>query len=166
MNLLDFLRRFFPRVTRYRVLPRVLRSMRAFARQTHPKEMIALLRGRREGFTLVIEELVFQPFENTAWSATIHLDSTLTNIVGTFHSHPSPDDRPSAADRRLFAEHPGVHAIASYPYDTVAFYTHRSRFLGRERVLGRKRTGNSFRRARVSSRREARERPRVRGRPR
>lgn len=127
-------RSFVPRVTQYMIRPSVLRKMRSFALQTHPKEMISLLRGRHEGDTLIIEELVYQPFENTTYSATIHLDPTLTGIVGTFHSHPTPDARPSAADKRLFAQHPGVHVIIGYPYEEAHVYTHRSRFLAIERV--------------------------------
>ena len=108
--------------------------MRGFALQTHPKEMVALLRGHHERQTLIVTELIFQPFQNTVHSATIHLDPNLTNIVGTFHSHPSPDARPSAADRRLFAKHPGVHLIAAWPYTAVHVYTQQTRFLGVERI--------------------------------
>jgi len=130
------LRLLFPasRVTQYRITPSVLRRMGAFSWQTHPKEMIALLQGRHDGDTLVVTDLVFQPFENDERSATILIDHGLTNIVGTFHSHPTPDARPSAADKRLFAQHPGVHVIAGYPYREANVYTHRSRFLGVERI--------------------------------
>jgi proteasome lid subunit RPN8/RPN11 len=127
-------RALFPRITQYHILPSVLERMRGLAQQTHPKEMVAFLRGHHEGDTLVVTDLLFQPFENTTRSATIHLDPNLTGVVGTFHSHPTPNALPSAADRRLFARHPGIHLISGWPYTSVHVYTQRTRFIGIETI--------------------------------
>lgn len=121
---------FFPRITQYTIEPAALHTMQAMARQTHPKEAFGVLRGRHNGDTLVVRELSYQPFSNTTHSASVLIDSyAVTDLAGTFHSHPTPNAKPSAADLRLFAQHPGVHCISGFPYVSVHVYDHRGRLL-------------------------------------
>ncbi len=124
------LRRLFPRITQYTLNSDTLALMQAMARQTHPKEAFGVLRGKHQNSTLVVEELAYQPFSNTTRSAEVLIDSyAVSDLVGTFHSHPTPNAQPSAADLRLFARHPGIHAISGYPYTAVHIYDHRGRLL-------------------------------------
>lgn len=114
---------FFPRITHYEFSPKALRTMQAMALQTYPKEAFAVLRGKHRGKTLFITELAYQPFTNTEHSAQVVIDRyTLTDMVGTFHSHPGFDAQPSRADRRLFAKYPGVHCILAKPYTAAHVY--------------------------------------------
>jgi proteasome lid subunit RPN8/RPN11 len=129
-----FIQKLFPRVTRYRFADGVLENMRAMSLQTHPKEAIGMLQGAREGNELVIHTIIFQPFKNTAYSATIHIDPTLTNIVGTFHSHPGASAEPSDADLELFAEHAGVHVIVPEPYTRAVVHDSSGRVLDTLRI--------------------------------
>lgn len=124
-------RKLFPQVTQFRFEEHVLVNMRELCWQTHPKEVIALLQGRREGGTLVVHALIFQPFENTSYSATIHLDPTLTDIVGTFHSHPGATAEPSDEDLSLFAQHAGLHVIVPEPYRVGVVHNSAGEVIGR-----------------------------------
>ncbi len=119
----------FPRVTKYRFGPGVIAGMRELALQTHPKEVIALLQGTRELDVLVVDSIVYQPFQNTRTSATIMQDSALTGIVGSFHSHPGAQARPSAQDLRHFARAGGIHGIIAEPYNEVHMFDSRGRLL-------------------------------------
>jgi proteasome lid subunit RPN8/RPN11 len=104
--------------------------MRVMAQQTHPKEAFGVLRGKHKDGVLLIEQVSYQPFANTTRSAHVVIDRyTLTDLVGTFHSHPVPDATPSRADLRLFSKHPGVHCIVAYPYITVAVYNQHGELL-------------------------------------
>lgn len=121
----------FPRITDYDILPAAAATMAALSRQTHPKEAFGVLRGRRRGHTIVVEEVVFQPFTNTTRSASVVIDEyAIDGLVGTFHSHPTPDARPSAADKRLFGTSGGLHCIAPFPYRSVHAFNGKGQRLG------------------------------------
>lgn len=130
-----FIERLFPPVRDYRFSRSARRTMQAMARQTYPKEAFGVLRGDHEGGVLTVREVSFQPFVNTRSSADVIIDGfAVSDLVGTFHSHPGPDDRPSRADLRLFGEHPGLHCIVGYPYNRAAVYNHKGTFLERIRL--------------------------------
>jgi proteasome lid subunit RPN8/RPN11 len=117
------LSRLFPKVDSFVLQRGVLRTMREMALQTHPKEAFGVLRGSHIGSTLIVRDVAYQPFTNTASSAHVAINPyVLSDMVGTFHSHPSPNGEPSAADKRLFARHPGVHCIVPYPYTVAHVY--------------------------------------------
>jgi proteasome lid subunit RPN8/RPN11 len=100
-------------------------QMIEFARRSHPKEFSALLGGRLKDRTLTITHIIYQHFEATERSALIHLNvPTTTEVKGTCHSHPTPDNRPSAADRRYFNKYSYVNFIIGYPYNrsSIACY--------------------------------------------
>jgi len=129
-----FMRWLFPKITSYRFENQALQNMREMALQTHPKEAFGLLSGKHKGSTLVIDKIIFQPFENTSYTAVARIDPTLTGIVGSFHSHPSPNAFPSRADRRMFSKYPGVHCILASPYTEAAVYNQHGEFLGIETI--------------------------------
>jgi len=95
----------------------VVDALLAAARALHPKEAILLLRGRRRGGSLVVEEVLIPP------SATFGLGFASYNpfmlpldpsIVGVAHSHPSGDPHPSVED--LNSGRGALTMIAASPY--------------------------------------------------
>lgn len=122
--------KLFPPVRTYRISRQARRTMQRMAQQTHPKEAFGVLRGKHRQGVLLVDEVAYQPFKNTTRSAHVIIDTfALNDLVGTFHSHPTPDERPSRADLRLFGQHPGVHCIVPYPYRRVAVYNQQGELL-------------------------------------
>ena len=88
------------------------------SKSTHPNEFVALLTGRRVGRVNVIEEFVMLPYESGETMAVIqtHALPIGVRIMGSVHSHPSPNPAPSEEDLSMFASHGNVHIIIHYPY--------------------------------------------------
>lgn len=100
-----------------------------FAKRTHPREFSALLGGKVRNKTLLITHIVYQHFVSTEREAMIALDVPIgDDIMGTVHSHPTPNNLPSAADRRYFSKG-WVNAIICHPYrpQDIAFYDGKGR---------------------------------------
>ncbi|MFA6328397.1 MAG: Mov34/MPN/PAD-1 family protein [Candidatus Micrarchaeia archaeon] len=102
-------------------------SMLAGAKAASPNEFICLLRGKREGGDLVIEDTLIPPGIMVSETMTSFSDWMLPwieGLVGTFHSHPGGIARPSKQDGWLFSQKGGVHFIAASPFrekDMAAF---------------------------------------------
>lgn len=85
------------------------------SRETYPREFAAVLRAE-EG---VITELLLLP---GTISGDVHAIFQLHMLpidftaVGTIHSHPSGNYRPSDADRQLFSHFGRIHIITGHPY--------------------------------------------------
>lgn len=120
--------------------PAVMRQIILFAKRSHPREFSALLGGRivkEKGTghhagrrTLLLTHIVYQHFEASERSATIHLNVPISEpVFGTVHSHPSTNWLPSAADRRYFSKTGFVNFIVALPYtkDTIACYDAKGR---------------------------------------
>ena len=89
------------------------------SRNFYPKEFIGLLRAQNE----VITEILILPastygegFASIHW-ASVPIDKS---IVGSIHSHPSPNFRPSRQDLIYFRKTGNTHIIAYYPYESPA----------------------------------------------
>ena len=84
------------------------------SRNVYPHEFISMLGGKNG----VIEELVVLPADFGEDFSTIRLDLAPFDktIIGTVHSHPDPDNRPSEADLEVFRRAVQVHIIIGYPY--------------------------------------------------
>ncbi|MFQ5920301.1 MAG: Mov34/MPN/PAD-1 family protein [Thermoplasmata archaeon] len=92
------------------------------ARDSHPMEFGALLRAE-EG---VVSELLLVPGTIGGQShAIFHLHNLPVDftVVGTVHSHPSPDPRPSRQDIEFFHRIGYLHIIAAHPYDEASWRT-------------------------------------------
>ncbi len=102
-----------------------LLSIIDFARAAYPKEFVAVLEGRTEKGSLTITGVLYQPFQSSKNAAIMKQDLPLTSgAVGTIHSHPSPNNRPSGQDLQLFGRGGIVHMIIGYPFSqaTLACY--------------------------------------------
>lgn len=80
-----------------------------------PNEFAGLLQEKDE----IITEVLFIPgTESSEINAVIKL-FMMPNVssVGSVHSHPGPNIRPSDADRRLFGKTGSYHIIVGSPYD-------------------------------------------------
>ncbi len=84
------------------------------SKSTHPNEFIALLTGKKK----IIEEFIMLPYESGETMAVIqtHTLPIGIRIMGSVHSHPSPNPTPSNEDLNMFASHGSVHIIIHYPY--------------------------------------------------
>ena len=96
-----------------------LLSALAGAEAARPREFLCILRGRRDGTNIVIEDTLIPPgimVSETMSSFSEWMLPTISGMVGTFHSHPGGAGRPSAQDMRLFSRKGGVNLIAAQPF--------------------------------------------------
>lgn len=103
----------------------VIENIIAIARETHPREFIALLKGKIREKKLVIDSLIYQNYTASTDAAIIQLDlPIMSGAVGSVHSHPGPSNRPSAQDLVFFSKQGGVNLIIAMPYNirTIAAY--------------------------------------------
>ncbi len=86
------------------------------SKSTHPKEFAAILRAVEK----VITEILLLPGTLSGESSALfklHMLPIDFSVVGTAHSHPSPNFHPSGADLALFQRFGFLHIIAAYPYN-------------------------------------------------
>jgi len=89
------------------------------AKSVYPKEFGGFLRVDDEDKHL-ISEVVLIPGTISGDSHAIfklHMLPVDFNIVGTVHSHPSPNSNPSGADLELFRKHGKIHIIIASPFN-------------------------------------------------
>ena len=99
------------------ILRDVLEFILESSKDAHPNEMFFYLSGSFR--KRLIKEVFIGPF-NSSPEAVIYSPAALPvnlKIVGTAHSHPSGDLRPSRADLESFRRFGGIHIIVGYPYD-------------------------------------------------
>ena len=86
-------------------------------KEAHPIEVGGLLLGKRKN--LEANDFVIIPGTFQYSSIYIRMDQVpiYPNLIGTFHSHPSPNSRPSGADLDLFGRLGKAHLIFAYAYD-------------------------------------------------
>ena len=83
----------------------------------HPKEFVAVVEGKVENKELKITGLYYRTFTSSVNSASFSsFFGGQVNGIGTVHSHPSSNTRPSNADLLFFNKKGGVHFIIGYPY--------------------------------------------------
>ncbi len=106
-----------PSFSRIVVKKGVMEDIIQFARNKHPEEFIAILEGNVKDDVLTITGLYYQSFKSSERTAV--MDTFLppaTRGIGSVHSHPSSNVRPSRADLRFFSKKGIVHFIIGYPY--------------------------------------------------
>jgi len=85
------------------------------SRAQHPKEFLCLLTAERG----IIDDILLLPGTlSSQRSATLRLEMLPLGlgVVGSAHSHPSPNNRPSKEDLRMFSRLGRCHIIICYPY--------------------------------------------------
>lgn len=98
------------------ITSKVLELIFAAARDTHPNEFACVLRA--EGG--VINEILLVPGTISGGHSAIlrlHMLPIDFTVVGSVHSHPTPNAIPSEADMSLFSRFGPLHIIVGYPYD-------------------------------------------------
>jgi proteasome lid subunit RPN8/RPN11 len=85
----------------------------------YPREFVGLLRGEGD----LISEILVLPasiygegFARVKW-AVVPIDKS---IVGSVHSHPSPNNSPSRGDLTYFRKTGKTHLIAGHPFESLA----------------------------------------------
>jgi proteasome lid subunit RPN8/RPN11 len=101
------------------------------SRSSMPSEFAGLLQADGE---IITEVIILPGTESSRMSALIRL-YMLPNmhIVGSAHSHPSSNIRPSAEDIRFFSRTGDYHIIAGPPFDESSWACYDS--LGQRRSL-------------------------------
>lgn len=103
----------------------VIEDICELAKSAAPKEMIAFLTGEihkvGKNRILFVDGLYIKGYYASTNHTyfTIH-DLPLSGVFGTVHSHPSKNNHPSGADRRLFSRFGWFHMIIGAPYTTEA----------------------------------------------
>ncbi|MEM0360182.1 MAG: Mov34/MPN/PAD-1 family protein [Candidatus Diapherotrites archaeon] len=86
------------------------------SKNTYPNEFFALLGSKNRNE--IIDEVVIVPAvfgrEHAIVRGRLPVDF---RIVGSVHSHPSPDNNPSQEDLVAFSRFGKVHFIISYPFN-------------------------------------------------
>jgi len=93
------------------------------AKSSYPQEFGGLLR-KDDILKDTLAEVVLLPGTISGDSHAIfrmNMKPIDFSIVGTVHSHPSPNFRPSQADKQLFERYGSVHIIMAYPYTDVSW---------------------------------------------
>ncbi len=90
------------------------------SRNTYPNEFMALLGGDKK--TKTIDEIVIVPAIYGKSHAIIQtgLIPVDFRIMGSVHSHPSPNAFPSRGDLRTFPRLGEIHFIIAFPFDITS----------------------------------------------
>ena len=96
---------------------RVRRMVFESSLDSYPNEFAALLKVNKKG---VISELVLLPGTLQGRRSAVfalYMMPISFDVVGTVHSHPTPNCIPSDEDRSLFQRFGDVHIIVGYPFN-------------------------------------------------
>lgn len=115
-----------------RLYESVLKGIQALAHDNHPDEVVVLLRGKRETGDLVVTEYLIPPFGfggRRSASFPAHLLPMDLTLIGTAHSHPSGNVKPSTGDSHNF--YGRIMMIVGPPYSqqNLAIYNKRGEAL-------------------------------------
>jgi len=98
------------------ITSKVLELIFAASRDTHPNEFACVLRAE-DG---VINEILLVPGTISGGRSAIlrlHMLPIDFTVVGSAHSHPTPNAIPSEADMSLFSKFGPLHIIIGFPYN-------------------------------------------------
>ncbi len=95
----------------------VVTKIMLFARGSYPKEFIAILKGEVKDKVVIIDDVMYQQYSSSVVSTSMRMNLPVSSgSVGTVHSHPSHNSRPSQADLQSFSKRGLVHFIINFPY--------------------------------------------------
>ncbi|MGD6850996.1 MAG: Mov34/MPN/PAD-1 family protein [Candidatus Bathyarchaeia archaeon] len=96
----------------------ILDAIYAGAKELYPRESFLLLRGKKRKNIITVTDLVLAPFA-VHGEGEVHFNPYMFagdfSLVGTVHSHPSGNNRPSHVDLNYFFGR--VLLIVGYPYE-------------------------------------------------
>ena len=98
------------------ITSKALEMIIAASRDTHPREFACMLRAD-DG---VITEVILVPGTISSQQSAIlrlYMLPIDLSIIGSAHSHPTPNATPSEADLKLFSNSGQAHLIVGYPYN-------------------------------------------------
>lgn len=100
----------------HKIKKQVIESITMAAKTVYPKEFISMLgkNEKEEINELVILPAVYGKNFSSMRTDLIPFDS---KIVGTIHSHPSPNNNPSSADLKVFSALGKIHLIICWPFN-------------------------------------------------
>ena len=114
------------KIKRVQVDSKVIDDIIETARKAHPREFAALLEGKIEEETLHVTGLIFLPGETSNEGAVMQtfMLPPFTSTIGSVHSHPTPNSKPSREDLHFFSKNGLFHMIIAYPYqkESIASY--------------------------------------------
>jgi proteasome lid subunit RPN8/RPN11 len=90
----------------------VLEALLELSKGAYPNEVGGLLLSNP------VNDFVIMPGKFSRNSVNVYMNQLpiYPTLRGTFHSHPSPDNRPSKADLDFFGRLGREHLIIAYPY--------------------------------------------------
>jgi len=86
------------------------------SKENYPREFSAILRAKA-GIIIEIMLLPGTVSGNKHAIMQLHMLPVDFSVVGTVHSHPSPNLNWSRQDLQFFQKFGGIHIITCYPYD-------------------------------------------------
>jgi len=110
----------------WKIMKPVLEFILEASKDAYPNEIFFYLSGSIK--KKIISEVIVGYF-NSSPEAVIYRPEALPvnlKIVGTAHSHPSGDPRPSGTDLESFQRFGGVHIIVAYPFDESSWRAYNS----------------------------------------
>lgn len=101
----------------YKIKSPTVESIIIASQNTYPDEFFSLLGGDKE--KKVVDELIVVPAIYGKRFALIktHLIPFDSRILGSVHSHPSPNSYPSKGDLNVFRKMGDLHLIIAFPFD-------------------------------------------------
>jgi proteasome lid subunit RPN8/RPN11 len=106
-----------PKFSRISIKQSVVDNIIDFAKANYPHEFIAILSGQAKDEKLTINSLIYQPYNSSEKSSWVRINiPSMSNVIGSVHSHPSSSLKPSNADLQFFNKNGVVHMIIGYPY--------------------------------------------------
>lgn len=101
----------------YKIKKATLLSIVDAAKNTYPNEFFSLLGGDRK--KKIIDEFIVVPaqYGKTFTVVKVHLIPFDQKIVGSVHSHPSPNPFPSKGDLNTFSKFGEIHLIIAHPFN-------------------------------------------------
>ncbi|MDO8627309.1 MAG: Mov34/MPN/PAD-1 family protein [Candidatus Diapherotrites archaeon] len=105
----------------WKIKRNVLESVQLASKRIYPNEFISLLSGDKD--KELIDSLIIVPsiFGRDFSSTSFDLVPFNSGMLGSVHSHPSPNNLPSDADLEVFQKTGRVHIIIGYPYNYKSF---------------------------------------------
>ncbi len=97
----------------------VLEFILGVSENLYPREFSCQLRGDKE----IIEEAIVLPkttYGRGFARTMMNMKPIDRSIIGSAHSHPGRDYRPSTQDIQYFSRYGDVHLILRYPYRSIS----------------------------------------------